>query len=709
LSGWDFSTPGGHIARIFVEAARHLSASTEATESPAAKPVDGGILAALLNRHQMEIVVKGAGVGVWYCPLPFDKLIWDEKVKEHFHLPASAVVTIEGFYDRLHPDDRDRGRRAMEISIEQKQPYDIDYRTVSPDGQHEKWIRASGRGFYDADGKPLRFDGITIDITDRVRAQHAHRKIAAELEQHVRVVETVMSSITDFAYTLDRQGKFVYVNKPLLDLWGLQLKDAVGKDFFELKYPPDLAAKLQQQIQQVFETKASLSDETPYTSPTGATGFYEYIFSPVLDADGTAILVAGCTRDITERKMLLEAERSARADAERAGRLKDEFLATLSHELRTPMNAILGWSQILTTGGGSNHAEDLEEGLRTIERNARAQAKIIEDLLDMSRIISGKVRLDIQQVDLGTIAQAAVATARPAAEAKGIRILSAIDPMHDLTVNADSNRLQQVLWNLLSNAVKFTPRGGRIELRAERVESHLQISVADTGQGIKPEFLPYVFDRFRQADASITRRHGGLGLGLSIVKQLVEMHGGSIYAQSAGPGLGSTFVVLLPPTTVQEPLELPDPSHPSRQASGLVGLVNLNVDLTGVHVLVVDDEPDARALVKRLLEDSHAAVTTAGSAEEALKLLQDTKFDVLVSDIGMPNEDGYALIRRVRSLGKPNSEIPAIALTAYARAEDRVKAISASFQMHVTKPVEPVELITMVAGAAGKMRVRREQ
>ena len=381
--------------------------------------------------------------------------------------------------------------------------------------------------------------------------------------------------------------------------------------------------------------------------------------------------------------------------------MKDEFLATLSHELRTPLNAILGWSQII--GNGNNDPDDLAEGVAVIQRNARAQSQIIEDLLDMSRIISGKVRLDVQRLDLSAIAQASVASIRPTADAKGVRLMSVIDPLHDVVVTGDANRLQQVLWNLLTNAIKFTPKGGRVQMLLERVNSHLEISVIDTGEGIPADFLPFVFDRFRQADASTTRRHGGLGLGLSIVKQLVELHGGSIRVKSAGSGHGTTFIVSLPLTVVHpESDPKPERRHPTA-VPNLKGMRDSCAEVSGVRVLVVDDEPDARALVKRLLEDCRAVVTTTDSTDEVVRLVATKQFDVLVSDIGMPIEDGYALIKRVRALGKDRGgDIPAIALTAYARAEDRVKAVTAGIIMHVAKPVEPVELVAMVAGAAGR-------
>jgi len=428
---------------------------------------------------------------------------------------------------------------------------------------------------------------------------------------------------------------------------------------------------------------------------------------PLPMPEGTTAHLA-VTSDITarksseeEREHLLASERAARAEADRISRMKDEFLATLSHELRTPLNAILGWSQILQH---SRTEEDLDQGLTTIERNARTQAQIIEDLLDMSRIISGKVRLDVQQVDLSSVVEAALQTVRPAADAKQIRLQPVLDPLAG-PVSGDGSRLQQVLWNLLNNAVKFTPRGGRVQVLLERVNSHVEISITDTGEGISPEFLPHVFDRFRQADASTTRRHGGLGLGLAIVKQIIEMHGGTVRAKSPGPGQGSTFAVSLPLTIIQSGSD-PEPQRRHPSAGGLSApAIDGCLMLDGVRVLIVDDEPDARALLERLLTDCKAVVTGSGSAEDAVALLRRQPFDVLISDIGMPKEDGYSLIRRVRKLESPVSKIPALALTAYARSEDRQRAILAGYHMHIAKPVEPSELITMVSSLASRIRV----
>ncbi len=456
--------------------------------------------------------------------------------------------------------------------------------------------------------------------------------------------------------------------------------------------------------------------EFPLRSASGEFRWFLTRVNPLRSDDGTLLLWFGTNTDVSDQQRqkrelaasearlqgLVEAERAARAEAERVSRMKDEFLSTLSHELRTPLNAILGWAQILARSGHS--ATDLAAGLATIERNARSQALIVEDLLDMSRIISGKVRLDVQRVELAALVYAAVETLRPAAEAKQIHLQVVPDPAIG-PVSGDPNRLQQIFWNLISNSVKFTPRAGRVQVLLERVDSHLEISVIDSGEGIKAGFLPLVFNRFQQEDASTTRRHGGLGLGLSIVKQLVELHGGSVRAHSAGEGQGATFVVALPVTALVPDRQGDRPQMHSPVESG-AARADACHSLAGVRVLVVDDEPDARALVERLLADCDALVTIAATAEEAIGHLRESGFDVLVSDIGMPGEDGYALIRRVRQLDSPMAGIPALAMTAYARSEDRQRAFDAGFGLHVAKPVEPSELIEMVARLAQRTRSR---
>ena len=400
-------------------------------------------------------------------------------------------------------------------------------------------------------------------------------------------------------------------------------------------------------------------------------------------------------RSAAERATLLEAERKARVEVERVSLMKDEFLATLSHELRTPLNAVLGWSEILlkTTPSG----EEVKRGLEVVARNARAQAQLIEDLLDMSRIVAGKVRLDVQRTDLAGVVEAAVDAVRLSAEAKEIRLRKIVDPAAG-PVFGDPNRLQQVVWNLLSNAVKFTPKGGMVQVTVARVNSHVEIAVVDSGPGISAAFLPHVFERFRQADATTTRKHGGLGLGLAIVKQLVELHGGTVRVESGGPGQGATFTVSLPLGAIRGDRKEhhPTASRPSVAAQE-------QVDLSGIVALVIDDEPDARGLIEWVLETCQAEVITAASADEGLHLLRTRRPDIVISDIGMPEKDGYELIREVRNMPAANGgRTPAIALTAFARSEDRTRALLAGYQIHLSKPIEPPELLATVASLVGR-------
>ena len=425
---------------------------------------------------------------------------------------------------------------------------------------------------------------------------------------------------------------------------------------------------------------------------------------PIKNSDGKVARWYGTCTDIHDGRALLEqnarlldSERAARTESERVGKMKDEFLATLSHELRTPLNAIMGWTQILR--GDPANTEDMNEGLTIIERNSRAQNAIIEDLLDMSRIVSGKVRLDVQALDLDQVVKAAVESMRPAAEAKNIRLQTLIDPQARM-ISGDPNRLQQVFWNLLSNAIKFTPKGGRVQVLLERINSHLEVSVVDSGGGIDPDFLPHVFDRFRQQDASTTRQHGGLGLGLAIVKQLVELHGGSVQVTSAGVGQGATFRVVLPLWVVRPESETvaAKREHPQAHRHTALPVPADRLNLTGLKALVVDDEADARALIKRLLEDRGMEVQTASSVAQALERLAAQVPAVLISDVGMPEQDGFALIQQVRSLSaERGGKVPAVALTAYARSEDRLKVLLGGFQAHLAKPVEAAELLTLVA------------
>ena len=493
-------------------------------------------------------------------------------------------------------------------------------------------------------------------------------------------------------------GALAEVNAKFIEILGYPAHELTRVSAYDLSHPDDVAMTRAHVARLLAGEVPDYSYEKRYVRKDGRIVWTLTSVGLLKDPQGRPRQFVGVIEDITALKEAQAGERAARAEAERMSDLKDEFLATLSHELRTPLSAILGWSQVIASR--RMEGEELQRAVQVIERNARAQTRLIEDLLDMSRITSGKVRLDVQPVEPAAFIDAALETVRPAAEAKRIRLEKVLDPKAG-PISGDPGRLQQVVWNLLSNAIKFTPSGGKIQVVLARVNSHVEVSVSDTGIGIAPEFLPHVFDRFRQADGSTTRRHGGLGLGLAIAKHLVELHGGSLSARSAGQDRGATFAVDLPLTAVHRRDPKEERVHPASavKAAPPVALP----DLSGLTILAVDDQPDARELLRRVLEDSGARVLTAGSASEALAVAERERPHVLVSDIGMPGADGFDLLRQLRALGPHRGgDIPAIALTAFARSEDRTKVLRAGFRMHVSKPVEAAELCFAVANAAGR-------
>jgi PAS domain S-box-containing protein len=426
--------------------------------------------------------------------------------------------------------------------------------------------------------------------------------------------------------------------------------------------------------------------------------------SPVKDEAGRIVGASKISRDISERKRAEEERRrieEERAqllkDANAANRAKDEFLAILSHELRTPLNAILGWSEVLRQHPAGEAM--MARGLQAISRNVKAQVKLIDDLFDISKIASGKMRLEVRTVEVAPIVEAALEAVGPAAEAKQIRVEPVIDPSG--MVLGDPDRLQQVVWNLMSNAVKFTPKRGRIQVAVSRINSHVEITVSDNGKGISPEYLPFVFDRFSQADTSLRRQFGGLGLGLSIARELVELHGGTIEARSEGEGKGATFVIKLPRSLVHPAPPGEIRHHPTAEVGDLGSLPR--PDLNGLRVLVVDDDEGTRDVAETILRALGAEVLKASSAREALESLIHHRPHVLVADIEMPGEDGYSLISSIRALAvRSGGATPAAALTAFARAEDRWRALDAGFQLHLAKPVEPLGLAIAVAHLAGR-------
>lgn len=520
--------------------------------------------------------------------------------------------------------------------------------------------------------------------------------------------------------TTDNELNVVEWNHWMEEHTGKRSKDVIGKNLLEL-FPELTEERLDRNYKWALEGQVRVLSQAlhgylismpPVSGEHGYNQMQQAVRISPLSHDDRVIGTLTIIEDVTERvareaelqaqiedrSRLLSSEKLARNEAERANRLKDEFLATISHELRNPLNAILGWAHMMRLG--KLNEENTERAIETIYRNAKSQSQLVADLLDVSRIISGKLRLDVRTVDLISITNAAIDSIRPAADAKGIRLQTMLDPAAG-PISGDADRLQQIIWNLLTNAVKFTPKSGRIQVKVHRVDSHVEIVVTDSGVGISKEFLPFVFDRFRQADASTTRTHGGLGLGLSIVRQLVDLHGGSVSVQSEGEGEGATFIITLPFVGVVNSLkdnESVDPA-PDEEILTFDGLPSLQ----GLKVLVVDDEADTRELVGEVLKECGSEVITSGSAAEALVALEQFKPDILISDLGMPDEDGYSLISKIRALPpERGGQIPAAALTAYARAEDRMRVLRSGFQFHLPKPVDSAELVTVVASLAGR-------
>lgn len=533
--------------------------------------------------------------------------------------------------------------------------------------------------------------------TAEVRRQAAQlAAVNAELRESEERFRSLSACSPVGIFMTDIAGNFTYMNPRWQVICGATL-ECSRASWLQSVHPEDRHQVLTDWSAWTSQSQ-EYSNEFRLQSQEGIVRWVHVRSSPMLSDQGELLGHVGTLEDITERKQAEVAqtqfirEHEARQQAEAANRLKDEFLATLSHELRTPLNSMLGWARLLRSRRYDE--KTTVRALETIERNAKSQAQLIEDILDVSRITQGKLRLYLNPVNLASVLEAAINGVRPAAEAKGIQLEFVLNPLMDLVL-ADSNRLQQVIWNLLSNAIKFTPAGGKVEVRCLHTGTHAEIRVIDTGIGISPDFLPYVFDRFRQADGTTTRSHGGLGLGLAIVRHLVKLHGGTVEVYSDGEGQGAMFSVKL--LFADSYQKTSDFQHQQSPEGNGVAIAN-KPSLAGLQVLVVDDDPDTRDFLTTVLEQQGAKVTAVTSASEALESLQKLIPDILVSDIGMPGEDGYGLIRKVRALqAEQGGKIPAIALTAYASAEERTRVLSAGFQMHLPKPVEPAELITIVA------------
>ena len=663
-------------------------------------------------------------------------MIWYNQRWYDYTGATAQQMAGEGWRHVYAPDCVDAIEQVWEQCRATGESFELEIPIRSSSGEF-RWFLVRANAVRGSNGQPVRWFGTSTDVDQVKRAQEALREETAALELVNRTgtalasrrdLHPLLQELTDAATSISgaRYGAFFYqsVADDGAALMLHTLSDGARASFASF-CAPRAAALLEvgHHHGPVRSEDLPIDANDPHSGPNhglppGTPLVRSYLAVPVALSSGavigclffghpepgifterTARIIGGIAAQAAiaidnarlyeatqqaaeERKLLLDSEREARAEAERNSQMKDEFLATLSHELRTPLTAILGWSQVLRRG--SRDEADLHRGLQTIERNARAQAQLIEDLLDMSSIASGKVRLELLPLAPAAIAAAAIDTVRPSAEAKQITINTDFEAAPGM-VSGDASRLQQIIWNLLTNAVKFTPCGGTVTVGVKRETDQIAITVCDSGVGIAPEFIGHVFERFRQADATTTRKHGGLGLGLAIAKHLVEQHGGTISASSHGPDLGSSFTVRLPRRAGKHDMAAPEHCAAPHNLSGL-------------QVLVVDDEDDSRELIRRILHDCHADVLTAATAGEALALLEHARPHLLLSDLGMPEVDGYGLLERVRALGPAaGGNIPAIALTAFARTEDRLKALSSGFLAHISKPVEPGELIDKVA------------
>lgn len=654
-------------------------------------------------RARLEAALIANEVGTWEWDITTDRVYADHNLAAMFGVSATDASggPIAAYLKAIHPDDVADMRMAIDTTVQHGTPLNVEYRLRGADG--DRWVLARGHLVRDKLGRAISLPGVVLDISEQ-------RRVEGQLRQSQLRHRLALESAELGAWSINLATMQLSTDARFREIFGaegdaLSYEDAVG-----LIHPED-----QERIREAVANSARAVDPVPYdvehrvvradrsirwvhakgrannAGGEGSSGSHSF--------DGTLADITPRKHAEEERHQLLQSERAARTAAERAGRIKDEFLATLSHEIRTPLSAIQGWVQIMKR---TLSPQDLAKGLEVIERNARAQTQIVEDLLDMSAIISGKVRLDVADMDLPAIVSLAVENARPAADAKGIHMQLTLDPLVIADTRGDATRMQQVLWNLVSNALKFTPPGGHIEVSLLRVGAQLEIAVTDNGQGIPESFLPFVFDRFRQADASTTRSHGGLGLGLSIVRQIAELHGGTVWAESDGPGRGSTFVVSLPVGGIPSKGEASATTLSKTPAAETTAAEAEPVaDISGVRVLVVDDDQDAREMVTRLLEERGAQVTAVASVALALQVLRKGPQDVIVSDIGMPEQDAYSLMGQVRLLPtEQGGTLPGIALTAFARKQDRQRALAAGFAEHVAKPVDASELILAIATLA---------
>jgi PAS domain S-box-containing protein len=657
------------------------------------------------SEERLKRITDATQDALWEIDLKTNKLWWSEGARALFgRSPAELSIGLEDWYNGIHPEDVDRVRAKFDKFMESGNPdWSDEYRFLRADGSYV-YIFDRGRTFYDESGTPTRIAGAMDDITERKRAEDALR------ESEERFAKAFQASPDCIVITRLSDKVILEVNDCWTKLFGHEREEVIGKtwDLFDLmgnSADRGRAQHILKENNRIRDFEMTVKRKSGEIRSVTISGEW-------LELRGDLCFLT-IVHDITERKeieeereQLLRQEKAARESAEEASRMKDEFLATISHELRTPLTSILGWAHILAEGSLSE--PQARHAAKVIAKSAQSQTRLIDDILDTSRIITGRLKLDVQSVEIERVFQATVDVIRPSAELKGVALDAVIESTGDV-VFGDASRLQQAIWNLLSNAVKFTNEGGRIEARLARVGHHIEIAVSDTGIGIERRFLPYLFQRFRQADSANTRKYGGLGLGLAITRHIVELHGGGVSASSPGAGRGATFRIKIPlasssrPSASAESAQLESrqarteaPQTKAREAAGA------RQRLDGVRVLLVEDDPDTLEVLKYIFDDSGAEVITATSASEGLEALERLRPDTLISDIAMPDQDGYELIRRVRSReAERGGKIPAVAVTAYAATEDRIRALNAGFHMYVAKPIDPDELIAMVASLTG--------
>jgi PAS domain S-box-containing protein len=643
---------------------------------------------------------------------PFDtEMLYSMLTRDGLVCEISRVETREELMAALEQQDPDiilsdfslpqfDGYAAL--AVRQEVCPEIPFIIISGTLGEEAAIEAFARGATDYILK-ARLERLSPSVQRALREAQERaerRKAEAELRLAHQRLRFHLENTPLLVVEWNSDFRITYWSPQAEAVFGWTADEVLGKDPDEIGivYIEDREAVAALMMQLLEGDVVQISAQNRNYRKDGSVIWCDWHNSVLKDEQGNLISILSLGLDITSRKrieeeraLLLAREQAAREQAEAANRAKDEFLAAVSHELRTPLTPVLGWLRMLR--GEKLDAQHVSKAMEKIEQNVRAEIRLVEDLLDASRIITGKLQLDLRPLDLSSVVSASVESMRPAAEARNITLMQKFDPLVGM-ISGDADRLRQVIWNLLSNAIKFTPPQGTVSLSVENVQSHIEITVSDTGQGIDPEFLPHVFDRFRQADGSPSRKYGGLGLGLAIVRHLVELHGGTVQASSQGPGMGSAFMVRLPPLVYRRSV------HESRRSLNADAgkIFKANLTLSGLRVLAVDDDPDTLELVSFVLEQADAQVLTATTAEAAVSLFEKEKVDVLVSDIAMPGTDGYQLIIRIREIAQARGQrIPAIALTAFTRTEDRLRALSAGFQMHLPKPIEPAELLAVVA------------